>query len=180
MFPILLHIGMHKTGTSAVQRVFSRNSWILAAAGIHYWAPRVGWVKRASKAIDLYGAVQNRASGQGPHPKFGAPEDVLARICAKAARHWVVVSAEGLSGQDPAFAQALAPLRGTARALVYLRRQDAWVESFYRQMVKSAEVAERRPFAAFLADPWTKAHLDYPALLRRWSEALGQDAVSGR
>ncbi|MEM9269438.1 MAG: hypothetical protein AAGA78_10930, partial [Pseudomonadota bacterium] len=48
------------------------------------------------------------------------------------------------------------------------------------QMVKSAEVAERRPFEDFLADPWTEAHLDFLSLADRWADAVGPEALQVR
>ncbi|MEM6465887.1 MAG: hypothetical protein AAF679_05210, partial [Pseudomonadota bacterium] len=163
---------MHKTGSSSLQRVFSRNRWVLALAGIHYWAPKTGAFKRASKATDLYSAITHEASGQGPHPQFGPAEKILEAIAERGKRQTVLVSAEGLSGQDPAYSRAFALLKGQVQVVLYLRRQDHWVESFYRQMVRSMEVAERRPFEAFLADPWTNAHLDFLALADRWADAV--------
>ncbi|MEM9012515.1 MAG: hypothetical protein AAGE18_14910 [Pseudomonadota bacterium] len=178
---LVLHIGMHKTGTSSIQRFLSRNRQLLAAFGIDYTTARGRDGRRLPKHNDLFRAITAEKDHGAPDPDFGASAGRIAALGARVARirGTVVVSAEGLSGPDPAFAQALAPLTGLdVRVVVFLRRQDMWVESFYTQMIRNQEVREHRSFADFLADPATRAQLDYAGLLGRWGQVFGRERLA--
>ncbi len=174
---LVLHIGMHKTGTSSIQRFFSRNRRLLGLLGISYPVVRGPNGRWLSKQTDLFEAISHEKDFGSPHPFFGGSAGVVARLNTRIADTDVtVISAEGLSGEFPDFAIKCKALQASSvRVVVSLRPQADWVQSFYRQMVLSRDVAERRVFPAFLDDPDTRAHLDYEALLDRWAEAFGAD-----
>ncbi|MEO0999875.1 MAG: hypothetical protein AAFW69_04610 [Pseudomonadota bacterium] len=177
---LVLHIGMHKTGTTAIQHALAVHRPLLAALGIDYYRPPGPGGRPLPKANDLFAAISAEKDGRGPDPVHGPSAPLVSALAARvaAARGPVVVSAEGLSGEDPAFARALAPLAAPqTRVIVALRRPDAWAESFYAQMVMSREVAEWRSFPDWLVLPSTAVHLDYEALLGWWAEAFGAQAL---
>lgn len=179
---LIIHIGMHKTGSSSIQRFLSRNRIALRAFGVLYPPSRGADGRRQSKHNALFTAISHEADTGRPHPQLGPSADIVRalgdRIAASGAGA-AVLSAEGLSGERPDFAQALAPLadRFEARIVVFLRRPDLWVESFYRQMVMSEEVREARPLSAFLEAPETLAHLDYERILGWWADRFGAAAL---
>jgi hypothetical protein len=178
---LVLHIGMHKTGSTSLQRFFVRNRILLRALGIHYPKATGADGRRLPKHNDIFLAVSHEMAHKGaPHPTLGPS---AARI-REVERHLhpgrvTLLSAEGLSGQKPGFAKALAPLAEAAdvRVVCFLRRQDDWIKSFYKQMVLSREVRETRTFDEFLALPRTHRHLDYAKILRWWANAFGSENI---
>ncbi len=177
---LVLHIGMHKTGSTSVQRFFARNRPLLRLLGITYPEARDASGKRLPKHNHLFHAISHEKDKGAPHPVLGSSAALIEKLAETVEGNGTtVISAEGLSGEDPAFANAFAPLRGRfpVRVVVFLRRQDDWAQSFYKQMVHSREVREARPFDAFLAGKSTRDHLDYAQLLDWWAAALGEDAI---
>jgi hypothetical protein len=176
---IVLHAGLHKTGSTAIQGFFCRWRRAFAPFGLAYHRPRGADGRLRPKAADLFEAVAHEKDhGGAPHPHWGPAAARIAALAAAADRARVTVaSAEGLSGPDPAFARAFAPLAGRITVVLVLRRPDRWAESHYRQMVLSREVREARTFADWLADPATEAHLDRDSLLGWWADAVGETAL---
>ena len=127
MRPLYLHVGLHKTGTSFLQRLLHENRELLAGAGLGL-AP-----------------LQDPASGSH-HPLLAAieaegPEAVFDRVAgAPGAR--VLISAEELSQEMNDRPGYLAALHAAAarhfepRLVIFLRRQDFLKESVYAQVVK--------------------------------------------
>lgn len=179
---VILHIGMHKTGSTSIQGFFSRNRHVLRAAGILYPYSEGPDGRRLPKHNAIFKAISHEADRGAPHPFYGPSAMVIeatARQIERSRARVAVLSAEGLSGEKPDFARALAPFRDRfeVTVVVFLRRPDQWLESFYRQMVMSREVREARPIDIFLAARSTQAHLDYLAMLRWWAEAFGPEAM---
>lgn len=172
---IVLHIGLERTGTSALQRFLSRNRAALRLMGVRYPRPVQG---PPEKHHDLVEAIAAEASG-APHPDLGPAEALIMRHAAAARAPITVLSAEGLSAPDAAYARALAPLAEVCdvRVVVYLRRQDEWALSAYRQAVLDPDVAEARPMTEWLKDPRTRARLDYAAMLAWWEDAFGVENI---
>lgn len=179
---LILHIGMHKTGSSAIQRFLSLNRYPLRLFGVYYPRSFGADGRRQPKHNALFTAISHEADKGAPHPVLGPSAALVADVAARIERapcRVAILSAEGFSGERPVFARALAPLaaRFDVRVIVFLRRPDLWVESFYRQMVMSREVRETRSFAAFVAAPETRLHLDYGLLLGWWRERFGDVRV---
>lgn len=179
---LVIHIGMHKTGSSSIQRFLSRNRLALRLFGVFYPESRGADGRRESKHNALFKAISHEADHGAPHPRLGASAALVRSVgdrIERAGPRVAILSAEGFSGEKPAFAEALAPLgrRFDTKIIVFLRRQDEWLESFYRQMILSEDVREARPLDAFLACPATRAHLDYAAMLAWWAGSFGPDAV---
>lgn len=179
---LVVHIGMHKTGSSAIQHFLSRNRLLLRASGVLYPESIGPDGERQPKHNALFAAISHEADFGAPHPMLGSSRDLVARmterIRASGAR-MAILSAEGFSGEKPAFARALAPLAGEfdVRIVVFLRRPDEWLASFHRQMIMSRSVRETRSLTAFAEAPSTRTHLDYPLMLTWWAEAFGGDAL---
>ena len=179
---LIIHIGMHKTGSTSIQRFLSRNRLALRMAGVLYPESCGADGRREPKHNALFTAISHEADHGAPHPVLGPStnqiEAMATRIDASRAGT-AILSAEGFSGEKPAFAKALAPLgeQFNTRIIAFLRRPDEWVESFYRQMILSDEVREARTLEAFLACPATRAHVDYCQILDWWAQTFGEKAV---
>lgn len=126
MRPLYLHIGLHKTGTSYLQRLLYRNRDRLAAAGLGlapFLDPLDGSHHPVIAALDA----------EGPGPVF----DRVAE--APGAR--VLLSSEELSSRllDQDFARALqaaAARHFEPHVVLFLRRQDFLKESAFAEIVK--------------------------------------------
>lgn len=174
---------MHKTGSSAIQRFLSRNRWALGKLGVFYPSSVGPTGQLQPKHNAIFAAISHQADKGAPHPELGSAAaliDTTAAQIERAAPRTAILSAEGFSGERPIFAQNLRALadRFDVRVVVFLRRRDLWVESFYKQMVQSHDVAEVRPFHAFLAANATQRHMDYLTILNWWSEAFGENAIT--
>jgi len=159
---LVIHAGIHRTGTTSLQRTLARNRAALLARGVAY----------PGEAPNHQGLVWELVRGQS-----GARE-VLALVEEAGAPRAV------LSGEDFAIHQDLGWLAAVAarvdtRAVLYLRRQDHWLMSWYNQHVKWPfdRKKSRMDPAAFLATLEDFHWLDYERLLGRWGAALGQDRV---
>jgi hypothetical protein len=143
---LILHIGTHKTGTTAIQRLLKDNGPALARHGIHY------------ATADLNANVIANAIALGDEDAARAFFDREIVAADAAGAHTVVVSAENfysmatigaaLSGRLPDDAAAQEP--GLVRRLqnllpdavsetsvvCYFRRPDLFAESLYNQRVK--------------------------------------------
>ncbi|RED12834.1 hypothetical protein [Pontivivens insulae] len=157
---LILHIGMHKTGSSAIQHVFSRNRRVLALTGLHY-ATGGRWPKHTP----LFEASSHQNDHGIPHPVHGPVSDLLRALPD---RGTVLVSAEGLSGPHPGHAAHFAGCR--PEIVVVLRNPVDWAPAMHAQMVRSRTVREARTLADWVNDPMTKVHLDYAALIERWQQ----------
>ena len=171
---------MHKTGSSSLQLFFFCNRLILKLMGIDYPRAFDASGKRLAKHNDLFLAISHEKDFGTAHPILGASAGRVEQLARRMeTKRITVLSAEGFSGESPAFAEAFAPLRGrfNIKVICFLRRQDDWVQSFYKQMVKSREVRESMRFGEFLGRQSTRQHLDYLQLLEWWSKALGEQAI---
>lgn len=174
---LIIHIGMHKTGSSSVQRYFSRNRAVLRRMGLCYPRSIGAAGERQPKHAALFDAISHEADFNAPHPALGPSGALIEKIAAEieaAPGRLAVLSAEGLSGERPVFAKALAPLgaRFDATIVMFLRRQDHWVESFYKQMVLSRQVREARGFHEFVAAQSTREHMNYKQIADWWRDAF--------
>jgi hypothetical protein len=168
---LVLHIGMGKTGTTAIQRVFWANRAALARAGIAY--PAVGIVAGAHHLISPH-HLPHLTLGL-PWRRYLAPADWMPRVAALP-QPVVFMSSELVSSANPAhvaaFCAALAPVFDL-RVLVYLRRQDDMIAATYAQAVKGG--LQRRPLASVLMG--RLPHYDYALRLTPWEAALGRAAL---
>lgn len=90
---ITVHIGVHRTGTTALQRLFQRHADRLAAAGIGFIGPAT--LRREDLAGELRAWTKARSAQQAPAPSPLAAE--CDRVVAAGCRH-VVISEENLPG----------------------------------------------------------------------------------
>ena len=164
MMEVVIHAGIHRTGTTSLQTFLSRNRTGLMARGVGYPGEGVHHQR-------LVWSLKRGNSGA---------EDVIAAVEGAAGAATVV-----LSGEDFCILPDLAWLgilaaRHSTRAVFYLRRQDHWVMSWYNQHVKwpfDQRKAQMGP-KAFLETLDDFHWLDYDGLLERWEAVLGHDAVS--
>lgn len=187
-----LHIGVEKTGTTAVQHALAANRDRLAAAGVLY-----------PTALGRTNHTDLAAIGRGPdapatplHPGAGTASpggshdllhdraDALRAELDAARPSRLLLSNEHCSSrlvhphQVERLWAWLLEVTGAveARVVVYLRRQDALLDSHYSTQLRAGGLEELLPPTPGLI----RRLCDHEAMLRRWSAVVGQDAVMVR
>ncbi|SLN33199.1 putative glycosyltransferase EpsJ [Roseivivax jejudonensis] len=171
---LLVHAGLSKTGTTALQHWLEANRAALLARGV-YVPERGIWVQ------------PGRPHKTGGHAPFlaaaetGAPElrtHVEAALAADPGLHTVLVSSEGFH-LGPAPWRVLEYFSGMQpKVLIWLRRQDDWAASQYREYVGGGATF---PVADtpedWLARPETRARLDHESFVAEWAARLPEGAL---
>lgn len=160
---LIIHAGIHRTGSTSLQCFLADNRAALRGRGIAYPGEE-------RNHQGLAWALKRGESGAG---------EVLALVEGAGAERVV------LSGEDFCIHTDLRWLREVAarqdtRAVFYLRRQDHWVMSWYNQHVKWPfdRRKSRMDPTAFLATIDDFHWLDYAALVDRWRAVLGRERVA--
>jgi hypothetical protein len=166
---LYIHIGMGKTGTSSIQNFLAGNHKVL-------------W----NLCSCLYPNMTSNKyirSGFINHLKlFSMPDKnhLLSKIseaikfCKKHSRKKLVFSAEGLfeSREGPALAKELSTIPGIdLRIIVYLRRQDSWLESAWKQWgYKSQQFSG-------INDYIQKRDCNWYGRLQLWEREVGRERI---
>jgi hypothetical protein len=189
--PLILHIGLSKTGSSSIQRVLADHRPALLAQGV-YFPTSPGW---ANHALLPAAVVDDRRILWGYHPATWeglTPEARIARfrdefaaemaaLPAQAAR--VVITAEQIGGvlrhdgEVQRLADLLHPYFSPIQVVVYLRRQDQHATSAYSEWLRGGTLRDPGlPAGSTTEHP----EYDYGGLLDRWAAAFGDAAIVPR
>jgi hypothetical protein len=138
---LILHVGLHKTGTSAIQASLQHNEDTLLDRG--FWLPpRLGRVD---------GGFQNLAN----LIRNVSTQAFLDQVTRDRAADRVIVSAENLSHillrNDPSILSDLGRVFDV-KVIIFLRRQDFLLESAFSQMVKFGPKANIETFDSYPFD----------------------------
>jgi hypothetical protein len=166
---LILHIGRHKTGTTALQYCFSCNEGPLAAAGIHYPRTGIDWV--------AHHRIAARLSGQ-TDPSFDpAEDDLLSELLdeiRKCGQQHVLISSEGFQSCDPAIVRRafqdfdISVVAVSLKKLSYL--QSSYLQSIHAEkFAGSIEEYERDEFFC-----------DYSRFLSSWENSIPVERIITR
>lgn len=193
---LILHIGTHKTGTTALQTFLAENTACLTARGIHYAVPRCETV-----ANSIAYALETGRNG--------LVREFFAHHFQEALRkgaHTIIVSGENFYGMTPLMMQlgrgqgctevlsrekslvaglrASIPREVTTEVVAYFRRPDYYLESLYNQNIKYDFDfdGDCLAFSEIVADM-----LSYKDIFQLWCDVFGAkfcsaysyDAVKG-
>ncbi len=170
---LVLHIGLHKTASSYVQGLLAARRDDLLRAGVLY--PETGIVDKAST-----GTRGGAGSGQALLSRPGPQKALIAQLSAEIPEEvsTVLVSSEEFSraAQKPTPERFLARFAafGQVRVVLVLRRQDDWIESFYKQIVDQYRNFETRPFETFLREDGLPL-LDFHTRFEPWRDLVGPE-----
>lgn len=163
MARIWLHIGLHKTGTSAMQNWCAEHADILLRERVLYMQMR-----KNLPACGLLAAALIRKSPEGP--------ELVNHVIRQIDEHQgavddVIISSEDFSYFGPdSIALLMEQLRGhDIIMLIWLRRQDRFAEAMYKQTVKWN--GKIKPIEEFIAGSWARC-MDYNHLLEVWQTAF--------
>lgn len=176
----LLHIGPHKTGTSALQEAFHRARDKLAEHGVVY-AGKEQQPAHAASAI-----AGGRPPGLEP-PSLAHWEELCAEVAAAGDRR-VVISSERFSNADDEAARAVVHSLGGARVhvVVTLRSLLKVLPSQWQEYVKAgahytyetwlAGMFQNPPYERSTPTFWHRHRHD--ALVERWGSVVGLDNIT--
>jgi hypothetical protein len=168
---VVLHVGMTKAGSTAIQNFLDREYDTLLEQGILF--PRsVLTRKNPIDATRTSGHLElvRRLQGGGP----GALDSFFAE-CAQDGLHALILSAENLFHhvEPDGLTRLAALLEGCEISLVaLLRSQGDWLASRYFESVTKGYAREHRPFDTFAQNALASGALDYGARLAAISDAL--------
>ena len=165
---LVLHIGMGKTGTTALQHFFWSNRRALEAHDIAY--PSYGSVAEAHHLISPH--VPPFLQGVW---KFKTVSEWGPRL-RKKAQSRILVSSELMAWALPEVAEAFC--RGAReyfdlKVVVYVRRQDEMIMADFNQLVKSG--SQKRELDRVLERQIRR--FDYEKLIQPWAAGVGNDNV---
>ena len=177
---VFLHIGIHKTGTSAIQNVCMVNHRQLLQAGILF--PKAGFTRKWSlnpTATSGHSLLVDflRAPNAANVPP---PGQALLRAIESGSWNRLVLSTELLSQPyNQKAIECIAWFRQQGfevRLIAYLRRQDRWLDSFYRERLewKAPKYRDARSIEEFWraeGDAW----LNYKTRIGDWVAAVGRE-----
>jgi hypothetical protein len=167
---LYLHIGTHRTATSSIQKFLQSNFCKLIEKGVFH--PHA-----AARHSDLVGKLFQPGNRNA---LADCAADIIARAEAKPHPiHSITISDEDLSSRKD-----LSPIEGLmdhfdVKIVLFLRRQDLWLESWYQQNVKwqwNPDLAHLT-FAEFMARRQAFFWIDYDSRLRSLEWMFGAENV---
>lgn len=170
---LVLHIGLHKTATTYLQGVLAACRDDLRGEGVLY--PVTGIVDKSAT-----GTREGAGSGQALLSRPGRQRALKARLFEELEDDvsTVLVSSEefGRPSMTPSPERLIARFSAFAsvKVVVVLRRQDDWIESFYKQVVDQYGNFETRSFRDYLHEVG-RPLLDYHTRFEAWRELVGPD-----
>jgi hypothetical protein len=167
---IYLHIGRHKTGTSALQQLLRKNRKALAEHGYNYLPPVRGGAGNPTLALAL---TPEKVAAADPAQRAIYEEEL--EVSGRRLRHkgHAVVSSEAFQHTPPEAAAGFFPV-GDTRVIVYLREQLDYVLSAYAQFVQAQTT--RLAFMDFAC----RVDVRYDGFLAGWAQAFGRELITAR
>lgn len=168
---LFLHVGMPKCATTSIQAYLAAHTSDLAARGLHYVFAPGERIPEQGNATHLANALITGDTARG-----WKLLDFFLRSDSN-----VILSSEYLFGVSRgAVAEEMVERIRQAgfdvSVICYFRRQDLWIESDYKQHVKSG-ADWRRGIVALLDERVEKQVLNYNAMLMNWARFVGNDNV---
>jgi hypothetical protein len=188
---VILHIGMPRTGSTYIQNMCETNRAALLEKGVLY--PAAGHVRES-------GLRSFRTSGHTPwwhdgvlKNERGPVLEIRQEVLRNAAAHTVVLSTEDLFFmlEDRVLEKVATALSNTStKIVVYLRRQDEWLESMYAEAVTGGYFWLSSGFEEYVDKlenspggmpikgwPGARINLEYDVWLARLRNRFGKDAL---
>lgn len=179
---VVLHIGVHKTGTTFLQKLFVEQREALEGMG--FYIPLAGLPKSDIRNIRTEGFQGHGGLLRPLRMRVPAKENhwnALLDECARSEAQNVLISSENLlvpfhhnrTNILRKLANRLRRFR-SVRVLAFLRRPDRWIEALYGERLVQGE-AEGVMSAGEFAVDFGPRLLDFPSLFGPLEDALGQE-----
>lgn len=170
---LLIHAGMSKTGTTWAQHWLGANRPQLLAQGV--WLPERGLYRQPGRPHKTGGHAPFLAAA---HAGEGALRDHVAAAVGISGAQTVLLSSEAfhLGAEPQALLEYFAGWQ--VEVAIWLRRQDDWAASQYREYVGGgATFPVTASITDWLAEEQTQNRLCFSAILDPWADRLGRDAL---
>ncbi len=177
---LILHIGIHKTGTTSIQN-FLYNKREILASDYHILYPRTGVSAGCGHPIYPW-------SIRGIKPPSGEDVDIkhlfqsLLNEAMLYKPECVLLSSEefdGLRKPDILKLKGVIDYFGLKleKIICYIRRQDLAIDSFYREVVKNPRSRYKDTFKKYTIKNWVIDVLDYYSMLSQWKKAFPEAEI---
>nr|NQU92548.1 hypothetical protein [Bacteroidota bacterium] len=172
MKELFIHTGVHKTGTTALQSfLYNNRDVLLKKHNIRY--PKLD--KDQFYFQHNYLATLLK---QSKHDEFAT---LIKSFVPMSGR--ILLSSESFSGHQkiPKGMGLVKNLFDRVKVIVYLRRQDLWIETIYKQLIKMDHIRVTDPFEIwldqFLKKPKGIYLCDWMKILEPWVEVFGEENI---
>jgi hypothetical protein len=157
---IVLHVGAPKTASTYLQRRLRADPIHLRKHGIYVPVlPRVAAMAGNAKLLATALSEHPSLTFQRAFPEIDASALNPADLVSELLKDWkrdsesVVLSAENFRPHHATRLHELLPKNAPCVVVLFVRRQDRWIDSYFNQMVKTNEVHENiTTFVARLCD----------------------------
>lgn len=169
---LYLHVGRHKTGTSALQKFFQINEKKLLKNKILY--PREGMDQSLGAHHSFFFPLHPRS----PIKYRNVFDENIDKILPLAETGLtLLMSTEMISEfQDYASLAKLKKIAPCIKVIIYFRRQDTYIESAYSESVKGGTFLGSSIFE-FIELQDRFGALDYKKICEKWSDVFGKENV---
>lgn len=165
---LYIHIGAHKTGTSAIQTFLSTNRDELARKGYLYPGTKMGHNEISEEL-----RIANCYEMSNPYIKTQKYFDEITQ----SKMNVIILSSEGLERLTSLnILKEFLKNQFDVKVVFYVRRQDDRLESMYNQRIRQQKVFLDRPFSEFISSSSFK-FLDYYQKITLWSDAFGKENI---
>jgi hypothetical protein len=167
---LILHIGLHKTATSYLQNVLSARRYDLLGQGVLY--PSAGTVDAVP-----FSSREGTQSGHTLLTRLRDAQEIVSQLVAEIpdSASTVLLSSEDFTRLNASHHIKRFSAFGSVQVVLVLRRQDAWIESYYKQVVDQHRQFETRSFDEFLDQMGPKL-LDFHTRFSPWRELVGPES----
>lgn len=181
---LILHIGTNKTGSTTIQNFLRENSHELANEGYYYPMGGAYYYPPESSASLLAHALREKQPkyiGNIKIDKSSCISDIRRDIINSDCKN-IIISSEHFSlarekTQIQNIFNIFEDLFKSIKVIIYLRRQDSYIESLWSQRIKLGMIT--KSFEDFFAEQTkTSSALDYYQLLAPWSEIFGIENIT--
>lgn len=181
---LIVHIGTHKTGTTAIQSALNRSRRHLADMGILYPDTGRGWYGRDGRRQQHPGHTELAAEAAGRTDAAANRMKNVADEVAESTPNLVVLSSESL-GLPKSAASSVSWVERLARQIeaehvrpvIFLRPQWEYLESSYAQLVKGGNTHLR--FGRYLPTGLKHPRFHYSELISPWAKSFGTPQILG-
>ncbi|MCT8974618.1 glycosyltransferase family 2 protein [Microbaculum marinisediminis] len=176
---LIVHVGLHKTGTTHLQRQFVRNDEALRRIGVLF--PKTGFVDHRGVSLKPEGTPGHQAIARAITNNDRTVFDELEKEIVDSGCKKIVLSCENLCfpfttdevrreyvDRADEFLRAF-PNR---RVIATIRRSDQYIESIYRERITSVVSTESRNIFEFLVENRNRL-LNIREMLEPWSVFSG-------
>ena len=180
---IVLHVGAPKTGSTYLQRKLRANRDRLRDHGIYIPVlPLVEKMAVNAKLLATALSQQPSLSFQRAFPEIDVATLNPRRVLVDLLDAWrpsdesVVLSAENMQPKHAHRLRELLPATAPCCVVLFVRRQDRWVDSYYNQLIKTNDIDEDiETFVARVCDNERGRFCcpDWDAHYEAWRDAFG-------